>query len=218
MTACDALRTQGPRHVAAADPAMAALIPRIGRCALPKRRSPYAALVRSIVTQQLSMAAASTIHRRMQTTLGGPISLRRIQRTPDDALLAAGLSRRKLRFIRELTCRVATGEVDFPALRDLPDDHVVQKLCALRGVGPWTADMFLMFVLNRPDVLPLGDSGLRRAFRLSYDLPHSPAPALMEELAEPWRPYRTVGCWYLWRALDRRDRVRTSSERGSRRS
>ena len=133
MTACDPLRTQGPRHVAAADPAMAALIPRIGRCALPKRRSPYAALVRSIVTQQLSMAAASTIHRRMQTTLGGPISLRRIQSTSDDALLAAGLSRRKLRFIRELTCRVATGEVDFPrAQRPTRRSRRPEALCIAR--------------------------------------------------------------------------------------
>ena len=202
VTVRDMLRTQGPPHVAAADPVMAALIPRIGPCALPRRRSPYAALVRSILAQQLSTAAASTIHCRLQTTLGGPISLRRVQRASDDALLATGLSHRKLRFIRELTCCVATGELDFVALRDLPDDQVIPELCTLHGVGPWTADMFLMFFLNRPDVLPLGDAGLRRSFQLSYNLPHSPAAALMEEIAEPWRPYRTVGCWYLWRALD----------------
>ena len=196
------LRAHGPHHIAAADPVMAALIPRIGPCALPQRRSPYAALVRSIVGQQLSMAAASTIHRRIQTALGGQISLRRIQCTSDAALIATGLSRRKLHFIRELTRCVATKDFDFAALRDLPDDHAIQKLCTLRGVGPWTADMFLMFVLNRPDVLPLGDAGLQRSFRLSYNLPHSPPPALMQKLAEPWRPYRTVGCWYLWRALD----------------
>ena len=196
------LHADGPHHIAAADPVMAALISRIGPCLLPQRRSPYAALVRSIVAQQLSMAAASTINSRIQTALGGQISVKRIQCTSDDALIAAGLSRRKLRFIRELTCCAATNEFDLAALRDLPDDQAIKKLCTLRGVGPWTADMFLMFVLNRPDVLPLGDAGLQRSFRLSYSLPHSPPPALMEEIAEPWRPYRTVGCWYLWRSLD----------------
>ena len=204
------LRARGPHHIAAADPVMAALIPRIGPCTLPQRRSPYAALIRSIVGQQLSMSAASTIHRRIRTALGGQISLTRIQCTSDDTLIATGLSRRKLRFIRELTCRVATNEFDFAALRALPDDQAIRTLCTLRGVGPWTADMFLVFALNRPDVLPLADAGLRRSFRVVYDLPHSPSPALMEEIAEPWRPYRTVGCWYLWRALDLQ-RVSTTS-------
>ena len=196
------MRAVGPHHIAAADPVMAALISRIGPCVLPARASPCAALVRSIVGQQLSVAATSTICRRIEIALGGQVSLGRIQRTSDDAMIASGLSRRKLRFIRELTNRVARGQINFSALRDLPDDQAIQILCTLPGVGPWTADMFLMFVLNRPDVLPVGDAAIQRSFRLSYDLPYAPPPAQMERIANPWRPYRTVGCWYLWRALD----------------
>ncbi len=197
------LHLRGPDHIAAADPVMATLIPQIGPCALPQRRSPYAALVRSIVGQQLSAAAASAIYCRIETVTGGEPSVTRIQHTADEVLIAAGLSRRKLRFIRELTNRVESQQLDFGALSNLPDDQVNQELCTLPGVGPWTADMFLMFVLNRPDVLPLRDAGLQRSFRLLYDLPYSPSEILMQQIAAPWRPYRTVGCWYLWRALDK---------------
>ena len=164
---------------------------------------PYGALVRSIVGQQLSTKAAQTIYERLIALFGG--------RTPtppellaadEDALRKAGLSRAKVAYLRSLAQHVEAGELELGKLTDLPDEEVVAQLTAVKGLGQWTADMFLIFHLRRPDVLPVGDLGVRRAVERAYGLPELPDAARLGEIAEPWRPNRSLASLYLWRSLD----------------
>jgi DNA-3-methyladenine glycosylase II len=195
-------------HLRAADPVMRALVEAHGPLTLEERRrgrpaDPYGALVRSIVGQQLSTKAARSIYGRLLELFGG--------RTPaPDELLAidpelirsAGLSRPKVAYLRDLAARVEDGELAVDRLAELDDEGVVAALTAVRGLGRWTAEMFLIFHLGRPDVLPVGDLGIRRAVERAYGLPHPPEPPALEEIAGPWRPHRTLACLYLWRSLD----------------
>jgi DNA-3-methyladenine glycosylase II len=196
-------------HLRAADPAMGALIDELG----PDRRDPrrgvapddhYGALVRSIVGQQLSTSAARAIYARLTDRYGGrtPTPVEVLEDDPEELRAAAGLSRAKVGFLRSLAEHVIDGSLELERLDQLPDDEVKAELVAVKGLGPWTADMFLMFHLQRPDVLPVGDLGIRRAIMLRYGLEELPDPAAMEAIAEPWRPYRTDACVYLWRSLD----------------
>jgi DNA-3-methyladenine glycosylase II len=188
---------------------MRALIDEIGADGLgdPRRGvSPddhYGALVRSIVGQQLSTSAARAIYGRLTDRFGGrpPTPSEVLADDPDQLRAAAGLSRAKVTFLRSLAEHVSNGELELDRLDDLPDDEVSAELVAVKGLGQWSADMFLMFHLQRPDVLPVGDLGIRRAMMIRYELPELPAPAAMEQIAEPWRPYRTLACRYLWRSL-----------------
>jgi DNA-3-methyladenine glycosylase II len=163
---------------------------------------PYGALVRSIVGQQLSTKAARTIYERLTDLFDG--------RTPSPAeLLAAdpeevrsvGMSRPKVSYLRSLAEHVESGELELARLSELPDEEVIEQLTAVKGLGRWTADMFLIFHLGRPDVLPVGDLGVRNAVKAAYGLERPPAPAELEALAEPWRPHRTRASLYLWRSL-----------------
>jgi DNA-3-methyladenine glycosylase II len=171
-----------------------------------KRERPgdaYGALLRSIVGQQLSTKAASTIYGRMLELFGGhaPTPKQLLKANPEK-IRAAGLSRPKIAYLRDLAQHVEEGTLELERLPDLPDEEVAAQLTAIKGLGQWTADMFLMFHLGRPDVLPVGDQGIRRAVKVEYRLRKFPDPKRLEKLARPWRPYRTLACLYLWSSLD----------------
>jgi DNA-3-methyladenine glycosylase II len=159
--------------------------------------------VRSIIGQQVSVHAARAIYGRLTDRFGGrpPTPAEILADDPDELRAAAGMSRAKTAFLRSLAEHVVRGELELERLDDLSNEDVMAELVAVKGIGVWTAHMFLMFQLERPDVLPVGDLGIRRAIERLYDLPELPSPARMEEIAEPWRPYRTLACRYLWRSL-----------------
>jgi len=164
----------------------------------------YGALLRSIVGQQLSTKAARTIYERLTERFGGRApSPRELLEIDPEQLREAGLSRAKVAYLRDLAEHVEDGELDLEHLAELPADEVAEQLTAIKGLGPWTVDMFLIFHLGRPDILPVGDLGIRRAVQLAYELEQLPQPAEMERIAEPWRPWRSLACLYLWRSLDK---------------
>ena len=196
-------------HLRRADPVLARLIDDFGG-PLPlgpdSRGRPddlYGALVRSIAGQQLSVRAAAAIWRRLVDRYDGrtPTPGEILADDPEELRAAAGFSRAKVAYLRSLAERVDTGALRLDALRTLDDADVVRELTAVKGIGEWTAHMFLMFTLHRPDVLPVGDLGVRNAAMRAYGLAAPPAPADLTTLAEPWRPYRTRACLYLWRSL-----------------
>jgi DNA-3-methyladenine glycosylase II len=195
-------------HLRAADPVMRELIEGLGPEGVgdPRRGSPedhYGALVRSIIGQQLSTSAARAIYARLTDRFGGrpPMPIEVLEDDPEELRAAAGLSRAKVGFLRSLAEHVIDGSLELEHLDELPDEEVATELIAVKGLGMWTSHMFLMFHLERPDVLPVGDLGIRRAMMIRYGLEALPAPAEMEAIAEPWRPYRTLACLYLWRSL-----------------
>jgi DNA-3-methyladenine glycosylase II len=192
----------------AADPVMARLIDdhhEIVRRDLRRDRpgDAYGALLRSIVGQQLSTKAAATIYGRMLELFGGhPPTPKQLLEVDPDKIRAAGLSRPKIAYLRDLAQHVEEGTLELERLPDLSDEEVAEQLTAIKGLGQWTADMFLMFHLGRPDVLPVGDQGIRRAVQVEYRLRKLPDPKRLEKIARPWRPYRTLACLYLWSSLD----------------
>lgn len=189
---------------------LALLIDRVGP--LPRGRAPdrpgagdhYGALLRSIVGQQLSTKAARAIYGRLLDYFGGhtPSPEQILAAEPESMRAAAGLSRAKVGFVRSLAEHVLSGELELDRIARMPEEQVVAELTAVKGVGVWTTHMFLMFQLQRPDVLAVGDLGIRRAIERAYSLPAMPETAEMERIAEPWRPHRTTACLYLWRSLD----------------
>jgi DNA-3-methyladenine glycosylase II len=190
------------------DPVMARLVEQHAkavRADLKQERSgdAYGALLRSIVGQQLSTKAAATIYGRMLEIFGGhaPTPQQLLAADPD-AIRTAGLSRPKISYLRDLALHVEEGTLELERLPDLPDEEVREQLVAIKGLGPWTADMFLMFHLRRPDVLPVGDQGIRNAVKTEYRLRKLPDAKRLEKLAKPWRPHRTLACLFLWSALD----------------
>jgi DNA-3-methyladenine glycosylase II len=203
--------TASPKAVAAlrdSDPVMARLIEEHGALVRRdlKRERPgdaYGALLRSIVGQQLSTKAAATIYGRMIELFGGhPPTPKQLLAADPEEIRAAGLSRPKIAYLRDLAQHVEEGTLELERLPDLPDEEVADQLTAIKGLGPWTAHMFLMFHLRRPDVLPVGDQGIRRAMQVEYGLRKLPDPKRMGKIASPWRPYRTLACLYLWSSLD----------------
>ena len=196
-------------HLRAADPVLARLLDEQGPPETrrdPSRPAPsdhYGALVRSIVGQQLSVVAARSIYRRLLEHFGGhpPTPEQVLAADPDEMRLAAGLSRAKTTFLRSLAEHVISGALELERLDDLPDDEVVSELVAVKGIGEWSAHMFLMFQLERPDVLAVGDLGIRRAVERAYGLDAMPTPTELTALGEPWRPHRTVACRILWHWL-----------------
>ncbi|MGI9184124.1 MAG: DNA-3-methyladenine glycosylase family protein [Solirubrobacteraceae bacterium] len=192
-----------------ADPVLGELIDQVGIEALgdPRRERPrdhYGALVRSIVGQQLSTKAAAAIYHRLTERFGGraPTPEEVLADEPEQLRAAAGLSRAKVSFLRSLAEHALDGSLELGKLGRLSDEEVIAELVAVKGLGVWTAHMFLMFHLQRPDVLAVGDLGIRRAMMLAYALPELPAPAEMEAVAEHWRPHRTLACRFLWASLD----------------
>jgi DNA-3-methyladenine glycosylase II len=190
------------RHLARRDPVLKRLIAGVGPCQLAPSPDHFAALVRSIIAQQISTKAAASIHARLQEALApecvapGPIlSL------SDESLRTAGLSASKARSLRDLSEKVQSGAVPLPELSALPDEEVIARLVPVRGIGRWTAEMFLIFSLGRLDVLPVDDWGLRVGVQRQYGLAEPPEKAQLRELAEPWRPYCSIATWYFWRSL-----------------
>lgn len=169
----------------------------------PDRDDHYGALVRAIVGQQLSVSAARAIYGRLTARFDGrtPTPEQILEDDPEALRAAAGLSRAKTSFLRSLAEHVLAGELELERLNELDDDAVIAELVAVKGLGTWTAHMFLMFHLERPDVLPVGDLGIRRAIERAYGLDGLPEASTMEEIAQPWRPHRTLACRYLWRSL-----------------
>ncbi len=164
----------------------------------------YGALVRSIVGQQLSVLAARSIFGRLTERFGGrtPTPVEVLADDPEDLRAACGLSRAKVGFLRSLAEHVESGELELERLDGLPDEEVIAELVAVKGLGVWSAHMFLIFTLARPDVLAVGDLGVRRGAERFYGMPGLPTPLELERIAEPWRPYRSWACRYLWRHLD----------------
>jgi DNA-3-methyladenine glycosylase II len=169
-----------------------------------QRDDHYGALVRAIVGQQLSAKAAHAINTRVLERFGGrpPRPEEILSADPEELRAAVGLSRAKVGFLRSLAEHVRSGELELARMDSLPDEQVIAELVAVKGIGEWTAHMFLLFHLERPDVLAVGDLGIRAAIRRAYGLAELPAPAEMERIAEPWRPHRSTACRFLWRSLD----------------
>jgi DNA-3-methyladenine glycosylase II len=190
-------------HLKAADPVLCAIIERVGECRLEFRNPDFSTLVRSIVYQQLSGKAASTILRRLLDAMpDGALTPEAILALTPEQMRAQGLSGQKTSYIRDLAARTRSGELDFARFPEMTDADVIEHLTRVKGVGVWTAHMFLIFALRRPDVLPVGDLGVRSAIRKAYRLRALPKPDRMEKIAKRWHPYSSVAAWYLWRSLD----------------
>jgi len=192
-------------HVSAADKQLARIIAAAGPLEIEARRGAFKSLGRAIFFQQLAGAAARAIMLRVLTALGTDeerwFQPHQLLQATDDDLRAAGLSRQKVLYLRDLAGKFASGELTEDDFEHLGDDEVIERASSVKGIGRWTAEMFLMFTLGRPDVLPVDDLGVRRGMQITYGLPDMPKPDEMRTIAEPWRPYRSVGTWYMWRAL-----------------
>lgn len=200
-----------PKAVAAlraADPVMARLVDEhaaVVRRDLKRERpgDAYGALLRSIVGQQLSTKAARTIYGRMTELFEGHAPTpRQLLAIDPEQIRAAGLSYGKVSYLRDLAAHVEDGSLELESLPDLSDEEVTAQLTAIKGLGQWTADMFMMFHLGRPDILPVGDLGIRKAAQLEYRMRKLPDAKRLEKVAKPWRPYRTLACLFLWSSLD----------------
>ena len=195
--------TRATEEVARRDRVMRRFIKRAGpfRLAVP-RIDHFNALVESILYQQLAGAAAAAIHRRFIALFDGHPSPEELLAAPDEALRSAGVSRNKTLSMRDLATKVLDGTVPLEAIERLRDEDIVQRLITVRGIGRWTAEMFLIFQLRRLNVWPVDDYGVRKGYALIYGLPELPKPKELGELGERFRPYRTVAAWYCWRAVD----------------
>jgi len=184
-------------------PVLRELIREHGACGLAdaQHSDPFRALVSAIISQQLSTRAAATIKARLEALAGPRLTPARVTALDDKALRDVGLSRQKISYLRDLCGRVASGELALGALESMSDEAVVTSLTSVKGIGRWTAEMFLMFRLHRPDVLPVGDLGIVKAVQRAYGMRKLPGPARLTKLGEQWRPYRSVACWYLWASL-----------------
>lgn len=189
-------------HLRKADPTLAAIIGCVGAYRMNYNEPAFASLAEAIVYQQLHGRAAATIFQRLTDLAGLPLTPQGILKLSEEQMRAAGLSKQKLSYLRDLATKTQSGEVQFASLPGLSDEEVVKELTKIKGIGIWTAHMFLMFSLRRPNVLPTGDLGIQMAMRKHYGKRKLPKPAQMEKIAKCWQPYRSVACWYLWRSLD----------------
>jgi DNA-3-methyladenine glycosylase II len=192
-------------HLRKACPKMSQIIESVGPCRIAFREPVFDTLVRSIVYQQLSGKAAATIFGRLSeagANSKGELTPRSLLKLTQEQARAVGLSQQKYRYLRDLAERTVARQVNFAKLHDLSDDDVIAHLTQVKGVGVWTAHMFLIFALRRPDVLPTGDLGVRTAIKRAWGLEELPTHEEMEAIAAPWRPYCSIASWYLWRSLD----------------
>ena len=203
MTAADYARAS--RLLARRDPILRTLMQKYGPCRMARHQhtDPFQALVHAIISQQLSTKAAATIAARFASLFGSTFpSPAQVAVMPDEALRGVGLSSQKLGYLRDLCSRIGSGSLPLDDLDGMSDDEVIAALTEVKGIGRWTAEMFLMFRLHRPDVLPVGDLGIVKAIQKNYRLRKVPTPARMTRIGEIWRPYRSIACWYLWRSLE----------------
>jgi DNA-3-methyladenine glycosylase II len=189
-------------HLQTSDPVLASIIQRVGPLKPGYRDPTFESLTRAIVYQQLNGKAARTIYERFELAAGGQITPESVLSLTEEQMRKAGLSRQKLSYIRDLAAKTLSREVDFKRLPALKDDEVIEHLTRVKGIGVWSSQMFLMFALRRPNVLPTGDYGIRAAIQKAYKKRKLPDPDQMIKLARKWEPYRTLACYYLWRSLD----------------
>ena len=189
-------------HLRRSDTVLAGIIERVGDYAIQFRDPDFETLVKSIVYQQLSGRVASVIFGRLTTAAGGRLTPQNVLKLRPARMRTLGLSTQKTNYIRDLARHTRNGVLLFEELPGVADDEVIRRLTQVKGIGVWTAHMFLIFALQRPDVLPTGDLGIRNAMRKAYGLAELPSPAEMEEMAKRWRPYCSVASWYLWRSLE----------------
>ena len=193
-------------HLTKADPILRAIIERVGPYCIEYGPPEFHSLAESIVYQQLNGKAAFTIFKRFATLAGDPVTPKGILKLTEPQMRSVGLSKQKSSYLRDMAERATRGELDFTKLHELSDDEVIKHLTQVKGVGTWTAQMFLVFTLRRPNVLPTGDYGIQMAIKKHYKKRKLPKPTSIEKLAKPWEPYRSVACWYLWRSLDLKEK------------
>jgi len=189
-------------HLKKADPVLRAIIERVGPFRMEYGAAEFSSLAEAIVYQQLNGKAALTIFNRFAELAGDPLTPTGILKLSDEQLRGVGLSKQKSAYLKDLAAKTASGELDFARLPELPDEEAIAHLTQVKGVGVWTAHMFLMFSLRRPNVLPTGDYGVQMAVKKHYRKRKLPKPKDMEKIARAWEPYRSVACWYMWRSLD----------------
>lgn len=189
-------------HLKKADPVLRDIIQRVGAYRIEYGDPAFESLAEAIVYQQLNGKAAFTIFKRFAALAGEPLTPEGILKLTDGQMRGAGLSKQKTSYLRDLAERTQRGDLNFADLSNLSDDAVIERLTQVKGIGVWTAHMFLMFSLRRPNVLPTGDFGVKMAIKRHYKKRKPPDPKQMEKIAKCWEPYRSVACWYLWRSLD----------------
>lgn len=189
------------------DRKLAKIIDQVGKYNISQTKNPYESLVEAIITQQLSGKAADSISKRFRAIYGKFPKPAAVLKTPDSKLRKAGLSGMKVKYIKDLSARIDSGELKLGSMKNLTDDEVVAELTKVKGIGRWTAEMFLIFSLGRMDVLPVGDLGLRKGVQKLHSLQELPEKDEIEKIAEKWRPYRTVATWYLWRGLSQFENI-----------
>ena len=196
---------KGLRVLCKNDPALAGVVRSVGPFTLKPDPGGYEILVRSILSQQISVAAARTIRGRLQALLpAGKLTAKNIDALSDDQLQSVGVSRQKQAYLRHLTSCTLDGTINFRRIAKESDDAAIEELIQVKGIGRWTAQMFLMFSLGRIDVFAPDDLGLRNAIQKLYELPEKPSRSELEQHADKWRPYRTIASWYLWRSLEQK--------------
>jgi DNA-3-methyladenine glycosylase II len=193
-------------HLSKSDPILRAIIGRVGPCRMEYGPPEFHSLAESIVYQQLNGRAAETIFDRFTALAGDPVTPAGILKLSELQMRSVGLSKQKSSYLRDMAERAVRGDLDFGKLHQLSDDEVISHLTQVKGVGTWTAQMFLMFTLKRPNVLPTGDLGVQMAIKKHYNKRKLPKPLQMEKIARAWEPYRSVACWYLWRSLDLKEK------------
>jgi DNA-3-methyladenine glycosylase II len=189
-------------HLKKADPILRGIIERVGACRMEFGPPEFHSLAEAIVYQQLNGKVALTIFKRFVALAGEPLTPGGILKLTDAQLRSVGLSKQKSAYLKDLATKTAAGLLDFASLQELPDEEVIKHLTQVKGIGVWTAQMFLMFTLKRENVLPTGDYGIQAAIKKHYRKRKMPKPEVMEKIARRWEPYRSVACWYLWRSLD----------------
>ena len=190
------------RHLKKSDPVLASIIERVGPCSMQFGEPTFHALAESILYQQLNGKAAATIFDRFTALAGDPLTPEGILKLTDAQMRGVGLSRQKTAYLRDLSEKTKAGLLEFERMPDMSEDDVIAHLTQVKGIGIWTAHMFLIFTLRRPDILPVGDYGVQAAIKKHYRKRKLPKPAVMLKIAKPWAPYRSIACWYLWRSLD----------------
>lgn len=196
---------QAEKHLAASDPYMAGLIEKYGPCRLTPHSDYFAILCDSIISQQLATKAADAIAKRFAAHYGGRPAPEKIAATAPQTLRELGLSGQKCKYMLDLAAKTLDGHIAFDRFAAMPDEEITARLTGVKGIGVWTAQMFLIFALNRPDILPTDDFGIRKAFMLGYGLGEMPDKKTMAALAAPWRPWRSAASWYLWRSLENKN-------------
>jgi DNA-3-methyladenine glycosylase II len=189
-------------HLKKSDPVLRAIIERVGPCRMEFGEPVFHSLAEAIVYQQLNGKAAVTIFKRFAALAGEPLTAEGIAKLTAEQMRSVGLSKQKSSYLRDMAERAIRGELSFTHLPEMTDEEVTKHLTQVRGVGVWTAHMFLIFTLKKENILPTGDLGIRMAMKKHYHKRKLPNPVQMEKIARPWEPYRSIACWYLWRSLD----------------